>query len=131
MDTDRRDRGSIVVGWLTKLVAVLAVLGVMLFDALSVTAAHLGAEDDASQAATAAQADYRTSHNVQTAYNAAVDSLSSDAETIPSQTFSIDSTGTVRLVLERTTKTLIVHRIGPLKKYSTVTASGEASPIAP
>jgi hypothetical protein len=131
MNTDRRDSGSIVIGWLTKLVVMVAVIGVMLFDALSVTAAHIGAKDDASQAATIAVGEWRTSHNVQMAYQAAVDSLTSDSEEIPARDFVVNSDGSVQLVLQRSVKTLLVHRIGPLKQYSVVTAHGEASAPAP
>ncbi|MDT7802001.1 MAG: hypothetical protein QOI78_5434 [Actinomycetota bacterium] len=129
MDTVRRDCGSIVVGWLTKVVVVVAVLGVMLFDALSVTASHIGASDDASQAATAAQVEWRTSHNVQLAYNAAVESLPSTSESVPAKSFTVSSDGTVHLMVRRTTRTLIVHHVGFLKKYEVVTAAGEASPV--
>jgi hypothetical protein len=131
MITDRRDSGSIVIGWLTKLIVIIAVLGVMLFDALSVTAADIGAKDDASQAATVAVSEWRTSHNVQMAYQAALDSLSSDSEQIPARDFVVNSDGSVQLVLQRTVKTLLVHRIGPLKHYAVVTAHGEASAPAP
>src|SRR3954466_13190923 len=106
MNTDRRDRGSIVTGWLVKLAVFIGVIGVMLFDGLSVTAAKIGAEDDASQAASAAQAEWHNSRNLQAAYNAAAESLVSPSERIVASTFSIDPQGTVRLELRRTTKTL-------------------------
>jgi hypothetical protein len=128
MDCARRDSGSIVLGWLTKLVVVIAIVGVAMFDALAIGAAHLGATDDASTAATAAAADYRTSHNVQSAYNAAVDTLPSSSESLPPKQFVIAPDGTVNLVLVRTTTTLLVHRIGPLKKYDVVSVHGESSP---
>jgi hypothetical protein len=128
MDTPCRDRGSIVIGWLTKLVVVVSIVGVMLFDVVSVSAAHIGATDDASQAATAAAAAWRSTHNVQSAYQAAVDSLTSDSERILTRGFVIDPDGTVHLLLRRTAKTLLVHRIGPLQNYDVVTAKGQASP---
>jgi hypothetical protein len=131
MDTVRRDSGSIVVGWLTKVAIAVAVVGVMLFDVLSVTAANLGASDDASQAATVAQAEWRNSHDVQVAYDAAVESLPSDSESISPSSFRIDPDGTVHLVVRRDAKTVLVRHIGPLKHYANVHASGEASPAAP
>ena len=126
MDTDRRDCGSIVAAWLIKLTVVIGVIGVMLFDVLSVTAAKVGAEDDASQVASAAQTEWRNSHNLQSAYNAAVAALDSASDRIVPSSFSIDPQGTVRLELRRTTKTLIVQHIGPLKSYRVVTVHGEA-----
>ena len=131
MDAHGRDSGSIVIGWLAKLAIAIAVIGVMLFDALSMTAAHIGASDDASQAATVAGGEWRNSHNVQSAYDAAVQSLSSTSETIPASTFVIDADGSVHLVLKRQVKTLVVEHIGPLKKYDVVTVHGEAAAPTP
>jgi hypothetical protein len=128
MDTLSRDRGSIVIGWLTKLIVVLAVVGVMLFDALSVSAARVGAEDDANQAAEAAGFEWCTTHDVQQAYQAALDALPSDSESIPAKSFVIDTSGTVRLVVHRLTRTMIVQHIGPLKRFMVVTAHGESQP---
>jgi hypothetical protein len=128
MDPARRDHGSIVIGWLTKLAVSLAVVGLMLFDGLAVGAAHLAATDDANQAAQAGAAEYRTSHDVQAAYQAAVESITSDSETLPAQQFVVEPDGTVQLALRRTITTLLVHRIGPLKKYAVVVEHGESSP---
>lgn len=131
MDVMRRDSGSIVIGWLTKLIVVIALVGVALFDTLSIAAARLGATDDADTAAEAASATYRTSHNVQAAYQAAVETLPSDSESLPPQQFVVQPDGTVNLVLDRTTTTLVAHRIGPLKKYALVVVHGEATPPTP
>jgi hypothetical protein len=128
MDTLRRDRGSIVIGWLTKLVVVLAVVGVILFDVVSVSAARIGAEDDASKVAQAAGFEWRTSHDIQRAYEVAVENLPTDTESIPAGSFSIDTAGTVRLVVRRETRTMLVQHIGPLKQYRVVTAHGRSDP---
>ena len=124
----RRDRGSIVIGWLTKLAVMIAIVGVALFDSISIGAARLGAKDDANNAASAASQSFWSSHNVDTAYQAAVDSLPSGSETIPAKTFLIHSDGSVSLVLYRNVKTLVVQAIGPLKQYTHVVEHGEAPP---
>ena len=131
MDHARHDNGSIVLGWLTKLTVVIAFVGVALFDSLAIGAAHLGASDDANTAAETAVADYRTSHNVLSAYQAAVDTLPSDSESIPPKQFVVEPDGTINLVLRRTTTTLVAHRVGPLKKYSVVVVHATASPVTP
>jgi hypothetical protein len=128
MDLACRDNGSIVIGWLTKLAVAIAIVGLALFDSLSIGAAKLGASDDANTAAEAASADYRTSHDVQSAYQAALETLPSDTETIPPRRFVVQTDGTVSLVLHRTTTTLVAHSIGPLKKYSVVTVHAVATP---
>lgn len=128
MPTIRRDRGSIVIGWLTKLVVALAFFGVFAFDGVSLTAAHIGASDDADQAAQVAYNEYHSSHNVQAAYDAAVASLPSDTESLSPGDFVVATDGTVDLVLHRTVQTLVFQHIGPLKKYTVVTVHGEATP---
>lgn len=131
MDHARHDAGSIVLGWLTKLIVAIAFVGVALFDSLAIGAAHLGASDDANTAAETAAANYRISHDVQAAYQAAVETLPSDAESIAPQQFVVEPDGTINLVLRRTTTTLVAHRVGPLKKYSVVVVHATASPVAP
>jgi len=128
MELARRDDGSIVIGWLTKLAVGIAIVGLALFDTLSIGAAKLGASDDANTAAEAASADFRANHNVQSAYQAAVETLPSDTETIPPRQFVVQPDGTVQLVLNRTTTTLVAHRIGPLKKYDVITVHAVATP---
>ena len=122
------DRGSIVLGWLTKLAIAMSIVGLALFDTLSIGAAHLGATDDAGTAAEAASASYRMSHDVDAAYQAALETLPSDSETLPPTQFIVSPDGTVNLVLRRTTTTLVADRIGFLKKYTLVVVHGEATP---
>jgi hypothetical protein len=131
MEPARRDSGSIVLGWLTKLIVSIAVVGVVLFDAISIGAARLGASDDANAAAEAAAQDYLSSHNVDSAYRAALTSLPSSSETIPPKTFLIASDGGVTLVVRRTPTTLVTQRVGPLKKYTVVIEHGDAPPATP
>ena len=131
MDHARRDNGSIVLGWLTKLIVAISFVGVALFDSLSIGAAHLGASDDANTAAETAAATYRTSHSVQAAYEAAVQSLPTDSESIAPQQFIVEPDGSVNLVLRRTTTTLVAHRVGPLKKYAVVVVHATAVPVTP
>jgi hypothetical protein len=127
----RCDRGSIVIGWLTKIVVVMAVAGVVLFDSGSIGVARLDAEDDANGAAQSAGFEWRDSHDLQAAYEAAVGSLASPDETILTRGFTIDPDGTVHLVLRRNVPTLVTHRIGPLKSLTVVRVAGEATPPAP
>jgi len=128
MTRNRRDSGSIVLGWLTKLMAVLLLVGVVLFDFVSVGVARMSASDDANTAAAAASDEWSHTHNVQLAYNAAVDAITNPAEHVLIRGFSVGPDGSVGLLLRREATTLVAYRIGPLKKYTMVTAHGEASP---
>lgn len=127
MSVDRRDRGTVVVGWLVKLAVVLTLVGITGFDAVSVGVAHLNGTDDASSAASAAADSWQQSHNAQAAFQAAVDAVNGK-ESIDPKSFTIDADGTVHLTLTRHATTLVMYRIGPLKKYVTVVVKGEAAP---
>jgi hypothetical protein len=130
MSRNGRDSGSIVLGWLTKLMVLLLLIGVVLFDFVSVGVARMSAADDANTAASAASDEWEHSHNVQLAYNAAVNALSNPAERILTRGFVVNPDGSVQLLLRRDSTTLVAYRIGPLKKYTIVTAHGEAAPPA-
>jgi Tfp pilus assembly protein PilV len=123
----RGDRGDIVLGWLSKLVVVLGLLGLVAFDGISLAQARFQAADRATTAASAAAEDFRTNHDLQKAYNAAFATVSG-ADTIETKTFTVSTDGTVKLRLHHEATTLIVHRIGPLKKWTDAAETGEARP---
>jgi hypothetical protein len=122
------DTGSIVLGWLVRIALVLSILGVTAFDAIAVASAHLSATDDANSAASAAASAYKNTHNVTSAFSAATDAITSPNETLVANSLRIAPDGSVTIVLRRTITTLVLHDIGPLKKYTVVTVTGEASP---
>jgi len=123
-----RDAGSIVVGWLLKVVLAIVLVGISAFDAISVGTAHLNATDDASTAAIAAADEWHASHNVQAALASAQKALTNPNDVVVPDSLSIANDGSVQLRVTRKATTLIMYRIGPLKKYTFVTVSGAAPP---
>jgi hypothetical protein len=122
------ERGAVVVGWLTKVVAALAVIAICGFDSVAIMATHVSLQDDANSAAEAANLAWNErGHNVQAAYDAAYEWANQHHETLPIKDFSVQPDGTVHLRLDKKTTTLIVHRVGPLKKYADVSQPGVAS----
>jgi len=124
-----RDSGSMVVGWLVKITLAIVVFAVVAFDAISVGASHVSGADDANNAALAAAETWRETHNVQQALESAQGAVNGD-ETVLSNGFSIDQDGTVHLIMKKTATTLVMYRIGPLKKYTVATIKGESGPPA-
>lgn len=122
------DRGDIVLGWLTKLVATLAVLGVIGFDLVSLGAARFQAEDHAQAAARAANDAYRSSPDLQAAYDAALAEVTEHGDSIDPQTFAVGTDGTVTLTLHRTAPTMLVEKIGPLRDWAEVESTVTAPP---
>lgn len=122
------DSGSIVLGWLTKLVVLFAVLGFLAYDGISLVQANVSTADEAGMVAQAAAENYRSSKNLQAAYDEAVRSLSHEGDTVEASTFSVDPAGVVTLTVERTPKTLWMKRIGPLRNWTHVRQSGTGAP---
>jgi hypothetical protein len=122
----RGDQGGIVVGWLTKLVAGMAIVGLFLFDAISLGTGNLGARDDANSAASAASYSYHSNHNATLAYDAAVAAVTNPYERIPAQSFFIEPDGSVKLTLLRQVQTLVLRHLGPLDDYTHLTVTGSA-----
>lgn len=121
------DAGSIVLGWLTKLVLLFAVLGLLLFDGIAIGVNNVTAQDDANLAAQAAAEAYKNTHDLQAAYSAAVAAVAADNEKVLPRSFVIAADGSVHLVLQRETRTLVLHYVKALRKYERVQVSGEAA----
>ena len=122
------DTGSIVLGWLTKLVLAFGVLGLLGFDGVALVTAHFSADDAANSAAVTAADTFRQTHDTQRAYDAAVSSAAAQRDRIDPTGFSIDTNGRVSLVLHSIAHTLWLHRVGPLSKFVLVDAQGTAQP---
>ena len=122
------DSGSIVVGWLGRLVVLFAVLGLLAYDGFTVMVSSFAAADDAGVAASAAADTYKAKGDVQLAYNSAVQAVAGKGDTIETKTFQIDQVGKVTLTIDRTPTTLWMHRIGPLKKWTHISQSGTGTP---
>ena len=122
------DRGDIVLGWMTRVVSVLAVLGVLGFDAVSLASARFTAEDHAQTAAREAAATWAQSHVLQTAYDAALAEVLESGDTIDAASFAATPEGSVTLTLRRTAPTLVLERIPPLREWATMTATVTARP---
>jgi hypothetical protein len=114
------DRGGIVLGWLTKLIVVLSITGLVGFDLVSLGASRLQAEDHAQTAARTAAEAYSGPKDLQAAYEAALAEVVADGDTIDPQTFGFAPDGTVTLTLHRTAPTLLVHKVSALRDYTEV-----------
>ncbi len=123
------ERGDVVLGWLTKVVATLSVVGLMGFDAVSLGAARFRAEDSAQQAARTAAENFSGTKNVQQAYEAALDEVLDTGDTIDPASFTISQQGWVTLTLRHETATLLVEKIPPLRRHAVVHRTVTGRPL--
>lgn len=111
-DNVSMDHGGIVLGWLTRLVVVLSLIGLVLFDAISVLSTTATVADQGSYAAREASAVWDQTHDVQRAYDKA-SATAAEANLlnrVATKGFKIDPDGTVHLVIQRQAPTLLLSR---------------------
>lgn len=121
------ERGTIIVGWLTKVAVVLTLLGVLGFDVISVATTKVGATDDAQQAARLGAERYAdTRGDVQEAYAAALRYAEKKGASIDPADFVVEADGTVHVTVVKTATTLVFYRAGATKKWAHITADGSA-----
>jgi hypothetical protein len=128
--TRRRDAGSIEAGWLTKVVLLIAVVGVAGVDSVSLLSTRLSVQDDAANAAIAGRDSYASSHNVATAYDAARNAatrLHPDV-LVPAQTFVVMRDGSVTATAIRTPSTLVAHYLPWVREHLPQRATEHAVP---
>ncbi len=123
-----RNRGDIVLGWLVKVTLVLTVLGVCVFDGISVAVTRVRFTDDATAAASVASESWQRggSTDLQAAYDTASRFAGSRDEQVPTSSFRIDRDGTVHLRLRGRAATLLLHRLRPMAGLAEVDVSGSA-----
>jgi hypothetical protein len=128
----RSDRGDVVLGWLSRVVVILAIVGVLGYDGVTIGLANGRANDQAHDAALAAAADYYVHHNVQTAYQVAVETATTadSGDVIAASTFSVSSAGAVSLRLTHSIHTVVAHYL-PVATFKTATQSVVAPPTTP
>lgn len=118
------DTGDIVLGWLTKLVVGLGLLGLVAFDAIAIGTARLSVQDQAGASARAASESYLNTRDVQAAYAAAA-AVAAEADPtneVPPSGFTAEPDGTVTLRVRRTAGTLVVQHIGWIDQWADVSA---------
>jgi hypothetical protein len=123
------DRGSIIVGWLTKVAIALTLVGIVGFDVISVGAAKVSASDNAVNAARVGAEKYAESKgDVHRAYAAALGYAEDHGGTIDPADFLVERDGTIRVKVQKTATTLLFFRTGTTKKWTVVVGEGSIKP---
>jgi len=127
----RGDRGDLVLGWLIKLSVTLGIIGLLLFDGVSVVVAKVGVQDDASLAAREASDAADRGATVQEAYDAAVEALADQASpsVVDTATFTLGPDGSATVTTTRTASTFFLKHIGLLDEWVMAAATATAAPV--
>ncbi len=131
----RDDRGAMRLVTVTRLVVILAIIGVIGYDSFSCMSTRVSTENDAQNAAYAASEAWHSAASnpgvaIQNAYQAAVAEVANNSsETVQQAGFTVDPDGTVHLIVTRKAKTLVFHSIGFLKQWTMVNEHGDANSV--
>jgi hypothetical protein len=130
MNALQSERGSVVLGALTKLL-VVALVAVVAYDAAAIGYAHYQAVDHGATAADQAGESWRASQDVKQAYHAAAKALAGTNETIDAKSFTIGADGTVTFEVTVPAKTLVAQRLSFTRNLTVAVAHISASTAAP
>jgi hypothetical protein len=123
------DEHGIIASFFIKLLLFLAITGVFAADGASILFANLKASDAASAGATACAASFKRFQTQEQATRAAVDAASQKGEGVQITAVAINPETQECSVSTRTTATtLVVGKIGFLKKYADATSTEVGTP---
>jgi len=123
-----RDRGSIVLGWLTRVTLILTLLGLAGFELLSVLVTRVAIEDIGQTAALEAIEDYKLNHDTAAAFHAASAEAEGQGASIIKKTFEIDDQS-VTFELTKTAPTLLLYRVEATAGLAKVETTVYAEPL--
>ena len=114
------DRGDIVLSWLTKIVVIFGLAGIVFFDAVSIGVTASSLADQGSFAAREASARWQATGNLQAAYDTALEvAVESNAlNTVDTSTFRVDEDDRVHLTIAREATTLVLYRWDRTAKWA-------------
>jgi hypothetical protein len=120
------ERG-VIVDWLGKTVLLLALFGVLLFDAASVAVNHLGLSSTAEDIAAAVSTDVTGSSTTTAAAVEEEARLLAREARARLVSAELDTQGVVHIKLRRKAKTLVLGRFGATERWTKAIASARAA----
>src|SRR5262245_42521424 len=106
----RDDAGSIVFGWLGRVVITLSLLGIVAFEVLSIAVAHVAIDDVGRTAADRALTRYAETRDNYQAYLAADEYVTENGAELVKKTFEI-TPDSVSFEIKKTAPTLLLYRL--------------------
>ncbi|MFA9431546.1 hypothetical protein [Egicoccus sp. AB-alg2] len=117
----RSEHGEIITSWLVRLVLIMAVLGLLAHEIVAVVVNRVALDDSLRVVARDTATTYRDTRSL----DRATQSASSSAQTEDARLVEMHETeGEVVVTLERAARTVLVHRLGPLRDLAVSTGTG-------
>ena len=121
------DRGAILISSLLKFVVIVAIVGTVGFDAISMTTTAVQLGSAAQEAAQVGHDSYASSHSSLSADQQVALYAKQHGFTVPARGVIIAADGTVTVTLAAKAKTIAAKYISPLHKYVEPTATATAT----
>ena len=121
----RRDERGIIISWLVKIIVMLAILGLVLFEAGAIIVATVGVDGTADVAAREAALEYGRQENLDAARKVATDKAKEGGGTLIDIKVASDGKWVV-VTVERKAQTWLAQRIGPLKRFTNPRSTRQA-----
>lgn len=119
------ERG-VILNWLVKIILVLAIVGVVLYDVGAVVVNYVGLDSTADDIAIAISTEVGGGATDQTQLEADAKALAHEAGARLIAVIIDPQANTVSVKLKRTAKTLIVRRVEPLEDWGRATSTGRS-----
>jgi hypothetical protein len=122
----RGERGGIITGFFFRMILMFAILGLAVFEAGAIIVTHVAVDGIATDAAREAAVTYDRSAGSIRLARAECERLAERASAVCVKLTVAD--GAVRALVRKEASTLIIHRIGPLQRF-TVAEANHFAPI--
>ena len=123
------ERGDIVVGWLSRVALVFAVVGVVGYDAISIGVTRASVSDRASSAAMAGSEAWAHTGDARQVTAAVTAAAAQNGDTVRPNSIRIDQDGTVHTVLCHTATTLLAYRTKTTRKWTVQCGAGQGRTV--
>lgn len=122
-----RDQQGVILSWFVRIILGMAIVGVILFDAGSIALNYFGVDSAADEIAVLASTQVgdgtlTTQQEIEEYTQALADERGAKVVSV-----EVDPEGVLHVRLKRKAKTLIVSRVGFMKKWARATGQGSAN----
>lgn len=121
------DQGAILISSLLKFVVVVGIVGVVLFDAISMTTTQVQLDSAVQEAAQVGHDSYATSHSAVTAEQQVDLYATQHGDSVPANGIIITADGTVTVTLAAKAHTIAAHYLSALTGHINVRATATAT----
>lgn len=115
------ERGEVITSWLLRLVVIMAVLGLVVHEIVAVVVNRVVLDDSVRVVALSSADTYRETRSLDRATRSAQDSARAEDTRLVDLN---EADGEVIVTLERAARTVLVHRLGPLRDLAVSTGTG-------